>query len=360
MFYYYFFIGLLILNLITNKSLFQSNFYAKLLLIYVIVLFLVVGVTNPITADMSTYLKYSDIMENVSLFDSLNLTRWEPGFIIFQWFLSNINTSHTFFILISNLLILLLIVQSLKKVVPFNKIPLIMFGYLSLFSFYNLINNILRQGFSIAFLLVMLICLEKNKYLQSIIFLIIATMFHTTAIIGAIIIIFYKINVLLNKYIYIYFIAALTMVLNINQRLVSLLPFSLIGDVENYIQQYTSETSLLRYASVNRLDFLLFSVFWFVFGLFLYKRYLFKDSFYLLIIKAYAVYGAIFFLLGFISFSDRLAVYSWFLIPLILFYPVIKMRTNFKVVWAFLGLAICIVMTYVFNVNEYFSVLVQF
>ncbi|AYW46466.1 EpsG family protein [Tetragenococcus koreensis] len=360
MFYYYFFIGLLILNLITDKSPFQSNFYAKLLLVYMIALTLIVGITNTLTADMRIYLKYLNIMGNVSLSDSMSLTRWEPGFVIFQWLLSKISTSYMFFIPVSALLILLLIIKPLKETIPFNKIPLVMFGYLSLFSFYNLLNNILRQGFSVAFLLVMLVYLEKNRYLHAIIFLIIATAFHKTAIIGIIIIILYKMSILLSKYVYIYFLASLTMVFNINQKLVTILPFSLINDTESYLQQYTSDSSLLKYGSVNRLDFLLFSVFWFLLGLFFYKKYLSNDSFYLLVIKAYAIYGTVFFLLGFISFSDRLAIYSWFLIPIVLFYPIIKMESKFKLFWSLFGIVVCMAMMHIFDVSDHFSVLIQF
>lgn len=357
MFYYFFFIGLLIFNLITDKTLFQSRFYAKLLLAYIVLLVVAIGLKNPIAGDMERYLSYLDVMKNVSLFDSFVLTRWEPGFVLFQWVVSKISSSYILFIPMSIITVLLIMTTSLKKVIPYNKIPLIMFGYLSLFSFYNLLNNILRQGFSIAFLLLMLVYLEKNKYVHATFFLIIAICFHTTAFVGIIIIIFYKMNISLNKYIIIYFITALTLVLNINQNLISLLPLSMFDGAESYIQQYTSENFMSNYGGINRLDFFLFSIFWFFLSLFFYKRYLYNDLFYLLVIKAYAIYGSFFFLFGFISYSDRLAVYSWFLIPLILFYPLINMISKYKIVWITFGITICVVMMYVFNISDYFTVL---
>lgn len=358
-FYYYLLLSFLFLNLITDKSLFQSKFYTNILLICMAILTVIISVVNPITADMRRYLSHLNIVENIGLFDAIAQSRWEPGFVTFQWLLSKISTSYVFFISITTLLIVLIIISALKRIVPYDKIPLIIFGYLSLFSFYSLINNVLRQEFSVAFLLIMLICLKKNKYMLAVTFLIIAVSFHMTAIIGAILIISHKMNFSFNTHIYIFFVTALTMLFNINQQIVSLLPFSLVDDAGNYIQQYTSDSSLLRYGEVNRLDFLLFSVFWFVFGLFFYKKYMRGDLFYELIIKAYAIYGSMFFLFGFISFSDRLAAYSWFLIPLLLFYPIIKMKTNYKLVWLFMGLIICIIMLYAFDASDYFTFLMN-
>lgn len=359
-FYYYLLLCFLFLSLVTENSLFQSKFYANLLLIYMTVLTVAISVVNPITADMRRYLANLNVMHDIGLFDAITQSRWEPSFVTFQWLLSKISTSNFLFISISTLLILLIIISALKKIVPYDKIPLIMFGYLSLFSFYNLISNVLRQGFSVAFLLVMLIFLKKDKYTFAIISLVIAVSFHTTAIVGIILVCLYKINFSFKAHVYVFFVAALTMLLNINQRIISLLPFSLVDDAGEYLQQYTSESSLLRYGAVNRLDFLVFSVFWFFVALFFYKRYLNGDLFYELIIRAYAIYGSIFFLFGFISFSDRLAVYSWFLIPLLLFYPIIKMRTRNKLIWLLLGLIACILMMYVFDISDYYAYLMPY
>lgn len=358
--YYYLLLCFLSLNLVTKNSLFQSKFYANILLVYMTVLIVIINMVNPITADMRRYLDNLNIMQNIGLLDVITESRWEPGFVTFQLLLSKISTSYFLFMFISALFILLIIINALKKIVPYDKIPLIMFGYLSLFSFYNLMNNILRQGFSIVFLLVMLMFLKENKYLFAVISLIIATSFHTTAIIGAVLIILYKMNVSFKTYVSIFFAAALSMILNVNQRVVSLLPISLMDDAGGYIQQYTSESSILRYGAVNRLDFLVFSVFWFLLALFFYKRYLSDDLFYGLAIRAYAIYGPIFFLFGFISFSDRLAVYGWFYIPLLLFYPVIKVKTKYKFIWLFTSLIACILMLYVFDVSDYYSYLMPY
>lgn len=358
MFYYYFLLCLLFLNLVTEKSLFQSKFYTNLLLIYMIVLVVAINITNPITTDMGRYLNYSNIVQNMSLFEAIAQTRWEAGFVIFQWFLSKIHISYFFFISISTLLILLVIIIALKKVVTYNKIPLFIFGYLSLFSFYSLLNNVLRQGFSAAFLLLMLVFLEKNKYALAVFFFLVALSFHMSALIGAILIVLYKMKFPIKVYVCTYLVTALTMLLNLNQKIISLVSFSFTNTIENYLQQYTSESSLSSYGETNRLDFLLFSLFWFFVALFFYKKFLYGDSFYLLVIKAYAVYGSIFFLFGFISFSDRLAVCSWFLIPLMLFYPLINIRSKYRLIWTFLGLIACVLMMYVFDINDYFAYLV--
>lgn len=357
MFYYYFLLVLLFLNLATEKSLFQSNFYTKILLIYMVVLVIVINIVNPLTADMGRYLNYMNVMENMSLFDSIVQTQWEPAFVTFQWVLSQLSTSYIFFISVTTSLILLIMITALKKIIPYNKIPLFMFGYLSFFSFYSLVNNILRQGFSVALLLLMLVFLEKNKDMYAVFLALIAFGFHTSALVGIILILLYKMKVPFKLYIYTFILSALTMVLNLNQKIISLVPFLFTNKIEGYLQQYTSESVISSYGETNRLDFLLFNVFWFILGLFFYKKYLYQDQFYSLVIKAYAVYGSIFFIFGFIGFSDRLAAYSWFLIPLILFYPILKINDKLKSLWTLFALIICILMMYIFDISDYFTFL---
>jgi hypothetical protein len=84
--------------------------------------------------------------------------------------------------------------------------------------------------------------------------------------------------------------------------------------------------------SGNRMDFFIFTVFGIFAGLFLYK-YLFRDSKYEKLIKIYILFSSVFFLLGFIAYSDRIAAYSWFLLPIILWIPVfnqVKHRTMYS------------------------------
>lgn len=45
--------------------------------------------------------------------------------------------------------------------------------------------------------------------------------------------------------------------------------------------------------------------------------------------------------------------------PMLLFYPIIKMKTNYKLVWLFMGLIICIIMLYAFDASDYFTFLMN-
>lgn len=88
---------------------------------------------NPITGDMELYLDVLDINSNLNWFGAISNVRWEPGFVSYQWLLAQFTTSHIVFIGISMFVMWAILISALKKVVAVKYLPLLMFGYLSLF-----------------------------------------------------------------------------------------------------------------------------------------------------------------------------------------------------------------------------------
>lgn len=87
----------------------------------------------------------------------------------------------------------------------------------------------------------------------------------------------------------------------------------------------------------NRLDFLALSAAFIVIAI-VGRRYIGPDDKLQRLVAAYVLLNAMFLLLGFIAFSDRLAAYSWFLGPLLVWYPLSRKSTDSSVAWSMLGL----------------------
>lgn len=88
------------------------------------------------------------------------------------------------------------------------------------------------------------------------------------------------------------------------------------------ISGYTD--NLNEYKVGFRIDFWAFNMIFVVIGHF--ANQLEKNEFYTRIFKLYLVMTAVFYLCFNIAFSDRFGLLSWIFIPVILFYPLLKMR----------------------------------
>ena len=68
------------------------------------------------------------------------------------------------------------------------------------------------------------------------------------------------------------------------------------------------------------------------------------------LLKSYIGFSIVYILFGYIGFSDRLAGYAWFLIPVIIFYPIIKMKSKYSLLWLSAGIAINTLMVIYFDI----------
>jgi hypothetical protein len=53
-------------------------------------------------------------------------------------------------------------------------------------------------------------------------------------------------------------------------------------------------------------------------------RYYCIDPRYAELVKYYVAWNCVYLLFGFVAFADRLAGYSWFLVPILVWFPVLK------------------------------------
>ncbi|WP_226086137.1 EpsG family protein [Mesobacillus sp. S13] len=349
MFYYFLIAFLVIISQLKLKNSKANKFFSCFTTFLIVCLLVIVALVMPLRIDMVRYLGIYETNKLLSLPEAFAYVRWEPGFVTYQWVLSQISTSKYFFMTITVLIILVIIIVALKKIISPEFVPLILFGYLSLFYFYNFLSNVLRQGFAITLLLLVIVYLAKNHYKKALVFLGISLLFHVSAIIGVLLFVIKKLNISLKFLCIVFGISALLMITGINQKIMTNVAVLFGGGLEDAVVKYSSESFISLYGAVNRIDFLMFTAVWIIWGLLVYKRYLKNDTLFEWILKAYISFATIYALFGFIGFSDRLAGYAWFLIPIILFYPSIKMDTRFKFIWIMICIAISIILFLVFG-----------
>lgn len=300
---------------------------------------------------MILYLRVFDNNSLLTLFEALSEVRWEPGFVTYQWLLASITTSNNIFIGVSMLFMWGLLIYALKRVISFNDVPLIIFGYLSLFYFYNFSMNVVRQGFAAPLILLMIVYLGNKHYWKAMGIFLVALLFHTSAFIAVILLFIKKMNLSLKFLCAIFGISSLLMLTGINQNLMSGVATIIGGSIENSVTLYSSESMKSRYGgSVNRLDFLLFTTIWIIWALWFRNRFLKTDMFYNWLLKSYLGLSSVYILFGFIGYSDRMAAYAWFLIPILLFYPAIKMRSSNRRFWIIATMVISVVLFLYFDV----------
>jgi hypothetical protein len=102
---------------------------------------------------------------------------------------------------------------------------------------------------------------------------------------------------------------------------------------DNRMSSYLSQdesSALVRYKVGFRWDFVLYSLIPIAAGWYYIVKQKFDDHLYKSIYSAYILANSFWLLVIRAPFSDRFAYLSWFLMPLILAYPVIKQNTTVR------------------------------
>jgi hypothetical protein len=183
----------------------------------------------------------------------------------------------------------------------------------SSFSFMNLEVNIMRNALALGFILLSLPYVLEGKYKKSILLLVTAFLFHRTSII----LIFVILAVLAARkvpvkyFIILYFLAILVSIAGFGFHSISFLES--IGSDDLKSLSYSGDTN---YNIGFRLDFVTYNTFFLV----LFLHFLNKDSVKnIFLLKYYILTSIIFFFNFYIPFSDRFGLFSWLIIPLLLY-----------------------------------------
>jgi hypothetical protein len=219
----------------------------------------------------------------------------------------------------------------------------------SSFFFHSLGVNIIRNGLSLASVFLMLHYLSQRRWVYATLFALLSIGFHISALLFLAILLgayFFK-NIYFYYAFYFFSIVLAFFEFDISNFLASIN----IGEgiLQTKLSSQAAKLSDEGYQTGFRLDFVIYCTAY-LFPIWVYKRmYGFRDATYNLIERLYLTYTAIFYLYFQIPFSNRIGLYGWMLIPLLLFYPLIKQNLGivariFAVAFAIFNIIVTVIL----------------
>lgn len=261
-----------------------------------------------------------------------------------------LNLGYGFFLFLIALLFISINYMSLKKISKFyySNVLYLFFTYFSFFFFLSMGINIIRQGASLAFLLLAYSCLlNKESKTKTIFFIVVSLLFHITSVIGLILYLFSIIKLKYIKNIHYYILFFLCIILSyIDFGLLNISPFlvDILGS-DNRKLSYLGEDDF-GYDVGFKLQFALFNTFFLLCAFFLKRKI--KSQLWLynydILIRYYILSSCVFFMAFQIPFSDRWGLLSWYVIPLF-FIPLFScdyVKFSIKIHWILLFILIFI------------------
>lgn len=319
------FISLISTNKFVNNKLFRCS--------NVIILIISLGIlfgwrTAEDFADTTTYAMLFEKFSNQSLIYTLNNSPLEKGYTAFQWIVSQLAVSTSVYFFIIFILFFSFLYFSFRKIYS-NSYLFALLGFICTPMFATMSGNIIRTGLAFSFLLLGTIYIYEKKRFQGLLWLLTSITFHTTVLPFAILLLLFNVNKYKFKlFILGWIVSAVIFLTNIQT---SLFPFLI---QINKIEVYTSQATFEQYGSNGiRLDFFLFNAF-LVLSLLFANKIIFehKNSLINFYLKVTFISSIIFHLLGFIAFSDRLAIYVWLFFVITLLVMVIEVNKKYSFV----------------------------
>lgn len=308
-----------------NNMIINNNINARFLFYFLLICVSVnIGFRDVSYIDTLSYSGAFLEMKGLSFSASLKYFEGEKLFNAITWLVAQLTDNARVFLFVIWFIFAIPFTKALNKIFIPWQATVVLFTYLNFPFFYNYTLNVLRQGIVIALLLYALaLLLNGKKGKKFYISIALTPLFHWTGLPFAMLLLFAAtVGLKLRTWLGIWVFLVIGFVTNINSMFIRPV-WNLIPNIDIY----TRSEVISNYSggAVNRLDFLIFSAIWLIASILLYF-YVFKDETYKKLIKIYVMFNCLFLLLGFVAFSDRIAVYSWFLIPLLIWYPVLKSR----------------------------------
>lgn len=183
----------------------------------------------------------------------------------------------------------------------------------SSFSFLNLELNIMRNALALGFILLAIPYVLEQRYKKALILLIVALLFHRTSII----LIFVIIAILISRKMHIkYFLVLYFLAIGASAGGFGFHSITILADLGSQDLQNLSFAGDTNYNVGFRIDFVAYNTFF----LGLFMLFLNTDSVKnIFLLKYYILTSVIFFFNFYIPFSDRFGLFSWLIIPLLLY-----------------------------------------
>src|SRR5699024_10817319 len=188
-------------NPITNNKVICN----AIIIVFGIYVSVLLAISENNISDMTIYIKRINIYENINLFEAFSIADSERLFTAFHWVVSKITTSPPFFYVLVWVIFMFFLIKALKNIFEPWQSVILFFCFVNFFEFFGYINNGIRQGIAISIILYNVsFILNKSKFNQTrfYLLLILAPMFHASALPISIILFTIQRKVISNKFIY--------------------------------------------------------------------------------------------------------------------------------------------------------------
>ena len=321
----------------------RFNYFFGIILFLTVLIYMGLRPISGIFTDMKMYEHMFNAYEN----GEVVFTASSIGFRIFTYIATRIMTVEMFFLSCALLYVLPVYVAFKKWYPKYYFFAFLM--YAVSFSFWAYGTNTIRAGMATSFI-ILGVAYKDKKWMMSLLFLV-AFSFHTSMIvpIGAFIVTFFYNNT--RKYLFWWFF---TIILSLAFSGIWLLLFSKVGFAEDKLNFYflaDQTAGKFRYIGF-RWDFLLYSSIGIYTGYYFIIKREYKDKLYIQLYNTYLIANSFWILVIRANFSDRFAFLSWFLMSILISYPLLK-KVFWKNQFSKIGLIVCLYFLFTYIMNVY-------
>lgn len=250
----------------------------------------------------------------------------EPAFLLLGWFIGLFTHDPQvyFFViaLLGSIMLALALLWLLRSVWQVTIVYYITFCF-GFFTGYS--SYLLRQGLSLLFILLALVSICRQARLwQTLVWLAVASLFHWSAIPAALLLLGIRFlpKSSTNFLVGVWVVFSLLFLTGLNATLLA--PFASGSEA---LETYTDpENADLYTGGTNRPDFWILGLCVLVMGYIVLRTIDGLPDWYRHLFHAFVILNTYYLALGFVYYSDRVAAYSWSIVPLIVTVPVICLK----------------------------------
>lgn len=118
-----------------------------------------------------------------------------------------------------------------------------------------------------------------------------------------------------------------------------------MGSFDERTHGYLNSNAVSHYNSGFRVDFIVYSLIPILVGYFYIMKLKISDEFYIRLFNTYIIANSFWLLVIRMEFTDRMAYLSWFLIPYVLLYPLLKYKLNINQK-VYVGVIVLVIITF--------------
>lgn len=273
---------------------------------------------------MDPILIYGDKYSYQTTFESLSVFNlWDGrdvGFSVYTFVIKQIADDSTFYFIVTAYLYLIGYFVFARSFFEKRYAFFFLLSCFVSFGFSSYGVNTIRGGLALSLLLIGIS--SHKRIIWFFVFSMAAILCHKSMLLPFLAFYLTRYNNTTKFYLYFWLLCFLISFLNVS--FITNFISSIIGESDDRYSTYTSEETLERYKAGFRIDFIIYSAIPILVGRFYLFKLKLKDDIYQRLFNTYLFANAIWLLVIRMAFTDRMAYLSWFLIPFILLYPLLK------------------------------------